>query len=128
MRIVADKNQPAQKLHDATVHAMRTHTLVTQMPTLNIETSIPLLPRDRRVTYGARTARMKAEYIVLADILAISQTLNSTTNLAVKAPNGTPANLSQKYFNDGTNFIKDCNTENLPKLAVESTLYFTEIA
>jgi hypothetical protein len=35
---------------------------------------------------------------------------------------------SQDYFEHCAKFIQDCNDENLPKLAVESTLHFAETA
>lgn len=98
------------------------------MQTLSIEHSAPLLLRDRRITLGARAARLKVDYVVLADVLAISQIFGAPPDATLDSPGGTLYRKSQDYFEHCAKFIQDCNDENLPKIAVESTLQFAETA
>jgi hypothetical protein len=98
------------------------------MLALNIDTGAPLVPRDHRVTFGAHAARLRADYIILTNLLAISQIFKTPPDPTSKSPGGTSSKISQQYLAHCTKFIQNCIAENLPKFAVESTLQFSEFA
>jgi hypothetical protein len=100
---VTDKHQPAQKLHDATVHAARNLavaaaaatdvTLDVPMANLTVADVVPALARDRRVTMGGQMAKIKTEFFILDDKFIIAQALKS-----IKIPGGAPGLLTVPFF------------------------------
>ena len=126
---VADKNQPLRKLYEAMVNAARRKPIDEMMMGLAIDSSVPTVSRDRRVLFGGRIAGLQAECIILTDKLCISQALKSSAA-------GASIELSQEPLGiEVTTFLKTCRTfidqcieENLPKLAVEATLYYARMA
>ncbi len=58
------------------------------MQALSIEPSSPLLPRDHRNTLRARTARLKVNYLVLADVLAIFRIFGASPHATPDSPGG----------------------------------------
>lgn len=126
---VADKHQPAQKLHDATVSAARRKPLEDLMVNLDVTDHVPTVARDRRVTFGGRIAQLQAQFVVLADVFPIAQALKSTpAGSSVKIPGGAPEQITKPFFNVCHSFISECIGESLPKLGVEATLYYAELA
>lgn len=126
---VADKHQPAQKLHDATVNAMRRRSVGERMTDLDFAESIPTSPRDRRITLGGRVVQLRAAYITIDDRLRIAQVLKSTSAVAsIKLPSNAPERQVSSFFKHCKNFIDDCGTEHLPKLGVEASLYYASTA
>jgi len=126
---VTDRNQPAQKLHDATVNAVRRRPIDQMMTDLTIHSSVPMVSRDRRVTFGGRISQLQAECIILTDRFDIAKVLKSTiTGASIKISGGAPAHLAKSFFRLCHAFIKDCDEENLPKLAVQATLYYARMA
>jgi hypothetical protein len=131
---VADKHQPAQKLHDATVHAARkaaaaAATVDVLMANLSVVDVVPALARDRRVTMGGRMVQIKTEFFILDDKFIIAQALKSTsTKTSIKIPGGAPGLLTVPFLQSCKNFIDECKVENLPKLAVEGSLFYASIA
>lgn len=93
---VADKHQPAHKLHAATVHAARTQPLEHSMATLTVEDSISAVERDRRVILGGRAAKLKTEYIMLVDKFEISGALRSTTSTSSVKISGSARTTSRR--------------------------------
>ena len=125
----ADRHQPAQKLHNATVHAARHRPMNELMTNLNLIDAVPATPRDRRVAFRARIAQIRVEHIVLKDKFSIVQALKSTTSKSsIKIPGGNPSQLAKPFFQTCEKFIHDCRAENLPKLGVEASLYYAGIA
>jgi BMFP domain-containing protein YqiC len=131
---VADKHQPAKKLHDATVHAARkvaaaSATVAALMANLTVVDALPALTRDRRVTMGGRMVQIKTEFFILEDKFIIAQALKSiSTKTPIKFPGGAPGLLAVPFFKNCKNFIDECKVENLPKLAVEVSLFYASIA
>jgi BMFP domain-containing protein YqiC len=131
---VADKHQPAQKLHDATVHAARkaaaaAATVDVLIANLTVVDVVPALARDRRVTMGGRMVQIKTEFFILDDKFIIAQALKSTsTKTSIKIPGGAPGLLAVPFFQSCKKFIDECKVENLPKLAVEVSLFYASIA
>ena len=131
---VADKHQPAQKLHDATVHAARRATAAVatvdvSISNLTVADVVPALARDRRVTMGGRMVHIKTEFLILEDKFTIDEALKSTSaKSSIKIPGGAPGLLAEPFFQNCKNFIGECKVENLPKLAVEASLFYASIA
>ena len=131
---VVDRHQPAQKLHDATVHAARkaaaaTATVDVLIANMTITDAVPVLPRDRRVTMGGRMVQIKTEFFILDDKFIVAQALKSTsTKSSIKIPGGAPGLLAMPFFQSCKNFIDEFQVENLPKLAVEVSLFYASIA
>jgi len=126
---VADKNQPAQKLHDATVNAARRRSIDHLMTNLNITESVPAIARDRRITAGGRILQVQAECIVLADRFSIAQVIRSTpAGSSIKISGGVPEQLVKPFFKTCRILIDDCGVENLPKLGIEASIYYARIA
>jgi hypothetical protein len=126
---VADKKQPAQKLHDATIHAARQRPLDEVMSDMKLSESLPMPSLDRRIILGGQTALLKAYYIILSDRFPIIQALKSSELAgSVKISGGLPDQLAKSFFKACKTSIDQCNTDNLPKLAVETSIYFAKIA
>jgi hypothetical protein len=124
-----DRNQPAQKLHNATVHAARRRPMNKLMANLGLIDTVPAVPRDRRVTFHATIAQIKVDHIILKDKFSIVQALKSaTSNISIKIPGGNPDQLANPFFETCKKFINECYAENLPKLGVEASLYYAGIA
>jgi len=125
----AERHQPAQKLRDATVHAARFRPMNELMTSLSLVDCVPAVPRDRRVTFRARIAQIRVEYIVLKDKFSIVQALQlATPQASIKIPGGNPGQLAKPFFQTCKKFIDECCAENLPKLGVEASLYYAGIA
>jgi hypothetical protein len=131
---VADRHQPAQKLHDATVHAARkaaaaTDTIEVLTANLTVTDVAPVLARDRRVTMGGRMLQIKTQFFILNDKFIVAQALKSTsTKTSIKIPGGALDLLAPAFFQSCKSFIDECQAENLPKLAVEVSLFYARIA
>ncbi|KAG4430772.1 hypothetical protein IFR05_013741 [Cadophora sp. M221] len=122
----ADRNQPAQKLHDATVYAAREASAMDgQMAGLTMYPGIPRPTSDRRVTLGGFAADLKSLSVILSSLFSLVQALHSNpTGSSFKVPGGNPALLHTSSLRDCRTVIRDCTYANLPKLAVEVTCYF----
>jgi hypothetical protein len=126
---VADKHQPAQKLHEATIQAARSQSIDQMMADLSLENAVPTVERDRQVTLGGRAAQLKVESISLANKFSIVQALRSLpSGTSIKIAGGAPDQLAKPFFQSCKSFITDCESGNLPKLGVEACLYYAMIA
>ncbi|OAL74790.1 hypothetical protein A7D00_0384 [Trichophyton violaceum] len=130
----ADKCQPAQKLHEATVHAVRRAAMSkvppdTLLTSLRISDAEPALTASRgsQVTMGGQMALIKTQFLIVDDAFVLSKTLRSKNTL-IKLPGQTPDKLATLFFQTCKKFIAECETQNLPKLAVEGTLLCASIA
>ena len=128
-RKFADKNQPVQKLHEATLTAARRKPIERSMTNLSVNDAISAVPRDRRVTLGGRAIQTHAECIILTDSLSTALALNSEpAGSSFKVPGDPPEKLVKTLFKTCRTFIDECDIENLPKLGVEARLYFARMA
>ncbi|PVH90240.1 hypothetical protein DM02DRAFT_665334, partial [Periconia macrospinosa] len=123
LRKGADHHQPAQKLHEATIHAItgnRSKFLDDAFALLEIHETIPLVERDRRVILGRRILQIRSESIMLEGKFDIAQ---ATKNDAAytKVPEG---GTNQPFFKSCSTCIAESTAANIPKLAVEVSLYF----
>jgi hypothetical protein len=125
----ADTNQPARKLHDATVQASKLKSIGELMANLTIIDAVPFVPRDRRVTLGSRIMQIKIDHLILKDKFALVQAFKSSAHTSsMRIPGGNPGQLAKSFFAICKVFISDCLLENLPKLSVEATLSYAKIA
>jgi len=126
---VADKHQPAQKLHEATVNAARKAAIDRLMADLTFVDAVPALARDRQIILGGRMVQSRTEFIVLNDKFGIAQALKSTpAGASINIPGGAPDRLATPFFQTCRTFIEDCDLQSLPKLAVEASLFYASIA
>ena len=128
LETVADKNQPAQKLHDATVNAMRRRPVDEMMTDLNIADSVTPIARDRRITLGGRLAQLQAESVIIDDRLRLFRLVTTSPDTSIKIPGGVREQNAKSFFKNCNAFIDDCTTESLPKLSVQATLYYASNA
>jgi hypothetical protein len=78
---------------------------------------------------GGRMVQIKAEFVILHDKFLIAQELKSTSiRNSIKIPSGDPSLLAIPFFQGSKSFIDECNNENLPKLAVEVSLFYASVA
>ena len=132
LRSVADRHQPAHKLHDAIVHASSNSivedpgSLANALGSLSIHPdNIPSVERDRRVTFGGRILQIKADSIVLEDKFQMTKKLRSSPSTEnMKLPGGDPKYLTQAFMKACATLMNDCVVEKLPKLAAEASIYF----
>ncbi|KAF2120795.1 hypothetical protein BDV96DRAFT_275996 [Lophiotrema nucula] len=130
-RKVADHHQPAAKLHQATVHAVKnSRSLDEAMAGLDIFTdnAAPFVEKDRRITLGARMIEIKKDTLVLEDKFSVVNALKSSSStVSIIFPGGAPQQSTHSILQNCTKFINDCEEEKLPKLAVEAILYYARI-
>jgi hypothetical protein len=127
-------DQPASKLHEATVYAISKNSSIDDaMAKLSIESSAASVnrSRDHRITFSIRLLELKVRCTVLEDKYDIACAIRSKypNNTPVcKFPSDHPINVSGPFLKDCRKLIEDCFHESLPKLAVEATLYYSRIA
>src|SRR2546423_1648423 len=126
---VADKHQPAQKLHNAIINSARRDSTSDLMADLSLANSVPVVERDRRVTFGGRAMALKMESVSLADRFSITELLKSIpSGVSIKISGGAPDQLAKPFFQNCKAFIAECMAESLPKLCVEASLYYATVA
>ena len=126
LRKVANRHQPSQRLHEAIIHATNANaskSLDEALASMSVSQTTPPVERDRRITLGGGLLQIKAEFVVLEDKFSIAGAGQSAALLARLAYTPT-----RPFFQMCTTFINDCHAENLPKLAVEASLYFARVA
>ena len=127
---VMDKHQPAQKLHEATINAMRRQPVEDMMANLSMNAGVPEVARDRRVTVGGRLARLQAKCIILVDRFDIAATVKATKAAAglAKLAEHNPEKETKGCFQFAEILIRECFEESLPKFGVEGSLYYARLA
>jgi hypothetical protein len=127
---VADKDQPARKLYDATVRAIRAkQSIGEQMEQLTLN-GISMASRDQRVILGGRVVQLKVEFVILADKLEMVRNFESIpdNSINLQVPGSDPAQLATSFFESCGELISECDAENLPRSSVEARLYYGRIA
>jgi hypothetical protein len=129
---VADSQQPTQKLHNATVNSARRRSFTGLMTDLMVVDSVPALvttvPCNRQIILGGRLTQIRADCILIADMLILVHDANTRdSSKSVKIPGGNPNKVAKLFFQTCKTLIDDCNVENLPKLSVEATLYYARL-
>lgn len=126
---VADKNQPAQKLHDAVVSATRRLPVEEMMARLEVNQAVPLVTRDQRVTLGARLLQLQAYCSIYTDNYEIARALKSSpASSGIRNRGHEPEKTAKTFFEDCDVLIDDCRKESLPKFIVETIIHYAKVA
>ena len=122
-----DKNQPARKIHEAIVHAMRKKevSLEDRLTAMQLQSDEALGP-IRPIVLGSRLAQIKHNQIVLQDKLFVANSIQDFHEN--KCSVDELAELTSPYFKACQTLIKDCIEGKLPRLAVQTTLCFAGLA
>lgn len=127
----AERHQPAHKLHEATLHALRRDIpLEGTLRTLTLEHSPSTDARDQRITLGAKMLQAKIECLVLEDKFSVlSDTRKKHGNsVATSMLGNSPSSLTTRFLQFCTEFITTCSKNSSPRLAVEASLYYARVA
>ncbi|KAF1956385.1 hypothetical protein CC80DRAFT_563213 [Byssothecium circinans] len=130
-----ERHQPAYKLHQATLFAIKREknaTLSKALEALSLDETAPN-PSGSKITCGSQVLLHKAVCIFLEDKFRLFDTLKSkysahpTVVSTVKFRGGPPHTQTQQFLQHCKKSIKECDDKNLPKLAVEATLYYARV-
>ncbi|CZS90171.1 uncharacterized protein RAG0_01330 [Rhynchosporium agropyri] len=131
-RITVDRNQPAQKLHDATVYATMqaaARDLEGQLARLTLKPSNSKPARDRRVILGGFTADLKCCSIILSHLFAVGQAMaRGPAGSSINNGGGNPTQKYVSFLQDCRTLNADCKQASLPKLSVEVSCYSGKVA
>lgn len=130
---ISDRNQPAQKLYDATLYAIRNRSITELMSQLTASDAVPAVAHNRHITLGGRVAQIKLDCIILIDKFSLIQGAeegveNNPLKIFVNTHLGSPARLATLFFKTCMTLIEDCMKQCLWKLSVEGILYYSTIA
>jgi hypothetical protein len=130
----AANHQPATKLHEAILHTLfQITTLDAALAHLNLDPPVTSArPHiDQRIFLGTCVLELRIRCLVLEDKFSVTRAVNAkfpTTTTPLKLPGGSPINQAGSLLTTCSKLVNDCNDANLPKLAVEATLYYARIA
>ena len=129
-----DRHKPAYKLHEATVYALKRNSDISEsLATMDLNSRVPSTPhgctdRDQRITLGARMLCLNLRRIVLNDKFEVyrivTQKLHDFASYGILQ---LPTEDTMPFLADCFKLIEECNDNQLPKLAVEATLYYAQI-
>lgn len=128
------QHQPGNKLHDAIMHsANRRATLDTALANLNLnaQTQTPKPHLDLRISLGGRLLELKVLCLTLEYKFGVTRIMQGklpASSPQVKISGGPVAYQVFQAMSLCRKLITDCNNGSLPKLAVETTLYYARIA
>jgi hypothetical protein len=131
---VDDQHQPTYKLHQATVHSvMKNASIDDRLSKLTIRPSFQFLERDRdqRITLGGDLLEIKVRGLILEDKFDIARSVrlkNLASQIALSFRGGSPITKTSQFLKDCEKLVSDCMNGHLPKLAVEASLYYAQIA
>jgi hypothetical protein len=131
-RRATERHQPAHKLFQATVHAVRRNaTLESGLTGLNLRGTLLTDERDHRIILGAQMIRIKLDGIAIEDRYRVFSAAkptfgDSATPLAFSK--GSPSISTRSFLESCAQFVTDCNEKALPRLAVEASLYYARVA
>ncbi|KAH8689897.1 NFX1-type zinc finger-containing protein 1 [Talaromyces proteolyticus] len=130
-RRVAERHQPAHKLHEATVHAMqRDLPLESALGALKLKDITPTGERDHRITLGAKMIEIKIDCITMEDkfrVLSAAKAKYGDSATSLTFSGNSPLMLIKGFFQSCEDLINKCSEKALPKLAVEASLYYARI-
>lgn len=129
---VAERHQPAHKLHEATLHALQHDTsLEGALAATRLEECPALDQRDHRITLGAYLLLIKVDSIIAEDKFGILSSVRHThgAHAATAMLSGkSPVSYAEQFLQSCSDFVISCKEKVLPKLAVEAILYYARIA
>ncbi|KAI4196174.1 MAG: hypothetical protein LQ350_006722 [Teloschistes chrysophthalmus] len=125
-RQVSHKNQPAQKLHDAQIHALRDRPIDRRMRDLRTTDTVPNIPRDHRITIGGALMALHVDSILLLDSFRLRQRLQPIKSIKHSEVSHDP--IPYEFFEQCSLIIDQCSDLSLPKFSVEATLLYARVA
>jgi hypothetical protein len=133
LKRTATQNQPASKLHQATVHAItKNRGLDSAFEELSLGASVNVTKHGgaERINHGSHLLHIRIQSLVLEDKFGVARSLKSRYLLMAALPDPVGSHLVAQcgtYLNNCSKMIETCK-QDLPKLAVEATLYYSCIA
>jgi hypothetical protein len=131
-RRVAERNQPARKLYEATLHALQQNApFKSSLATLKLEYGLSTGARDGRITLKAKLLQAKIDSLTLEDrfhVLSSTKSKYGDSATASILSRSSPSSLAPQFLNSCADLMTTCISESLPRLAVESSLYYARIA
>lgn len=127
---IADKDQPVRKLYDATVKALRARKPISKyLDELRLD-DVPMVSRDRQVILGSRVVQIKIQFVNLAYRLEYGQKLETilTPSVGESTLGDNLVQLVKAFFQSCEKCIVDCHEQSLPKLSVETRIYYSRTA
>jgi hypothetical protein len=128
------KYQPANKLHEATFNALNKYRSLDQAFTnLSLQSAVTVTQYsgDARIEHGGHLLLMRIQCLVLEDKLSIARSVKNNPQIQFMLPSSLDGFLitqTNAHLNNCIVLINSCTRDNLPKLAVEATLYHARIA
>ena len=131
-RRAAERQKPAHKLYEATLHALQRDTpLESALAVFTLKNRPSTDARDQRITLGAKMVQIKIDYLVLEDkfhILSDAKAKYGASAAISMFLGSLPSSSTQSFLRSCSQFITLCSEKSLPKLAVEVSLYYARIA
>jgi hypothetical protein len=128
------QHQPANKLRQATIHAITKHrALDSAFADLSLHSSVASAQHrgDQRIKHGGHLLHIKMQCLVLEDKFEIVDLVKVKFPVDVLPSDFLGSALVTQagtFLNLCIQLIDGCNKDKLPRLAVESTLYYSRIA
>ncbi|KAF2018601.1 NFX1-type zinc finger-containing protein 1, partial [Aaosphaeria arxii CBS 175.79] len=124
----ADRHQPAQKLHQATLHAIRRNaSLEDAFANLGVSDTTPVPERDRRIALGAQILYIKIECVSIEDKLSVFVAPGLENTDDSSTPESWAVKLTKPFLKNCNGFIDSCTKESLPQLAVQAIIFFSRV-
>jgi hypothetical protein len=123
-----ERHKPSHKLYEAIMHVTdKHHDLSDDMASMSLDStnSRKKPDHDQRITLGGRLYHLKVRQVTLNDKFEV---LRGSKSSSISFPGGSPVDWSDSFLGDCEQLIKVCKDANSPKLAVEATLYYANIA
>ncbi|KAF1915145.1 hypothetical protein BDU57DRAFT_576497 [Ampelomyces quisqualis] len=128
------KYQPSNKLHEATFNAINKDLSLDQaFANLSMQSTdtVTKYSGDARIEHGGHLLHMRIQCLVLEDKLEIARSAKKRLPIHFMLPSTLDKSLitqTNAFLNNCLILINSCTRDNLPKLAVEATLYHSRIA
>ncbi len=130
-RRASARHQPAHKLHEATIHAIRKREPIeSELAKLELGNAIVSRERDHRITLAAKMMEIKIDCITMEDKLRVVSAARARCGDDVASltfPMGSPQASTDFVLNGCADFITQCSERALPRLVVEASLYYARI-
>jgi hypothetical protein len=133
-RRTRNSHKLAHKLHEATVYALeRDSKICKSLARMGLDDRVPSAPsgrtdRDQRIPLGAQLLYLNLKRIILNDKFEVFGIV--TREIPAAASYGIlnePTEHMMRFFADCLETIEQCSDSQLPKLAVQATLYYAQI-
>jgi hypothetical protein len=133
-RRTRDSHKPAYKLQEATIYALeRDSNICKSLARMSLHDDVLSTPsgrtdRDQRIPLGARLLNLNLKRIILNDKFEVFGII--TRNIPAAASYAIldePMEHIMPFLTDCLGMIEECNDNQLPKLAVQATLYHVQI-